>query len=63
MSMAWDPEREMFNYAEAREIEIQTPVEGDPLAAIRGWLFAAAFSLPFWLVIAIVVLAICGGKK
>jgi hypothetical protein len=65
MSVAWNPENEMFRHAESRGekvVPVQTPV-GDPLATIRGILFALIFSLPFWLIVAIAVLHFCGGTR
>lgn len=65
MSTAWNPDNELFRHAESRGekvVPIQTPV-ADPLATIRGVLFALVFSLPFWLIVAIIALHFFGGSR
>jgi hypothetical protein len=65
MSTVWNPEPELFRHAESRGekvVPIQTPV-ADPLATVRGVLFALMFSLPFWLIVAIALLHFCGGSR
>jgi hypothetical protein len=50
MSTTWNPDNELFRHAESRGEKV-------------GVLFALVFSLPFWLIVAIIALHFFGGSR
>jgi hypothetical protein len=64
MSVAWNPESEMFRHAESRGEKVQTSVVPDePTDVLLCTIFGVVFSLPFILIVAIIVLHFFGGSK
>jgi hypothetical protein len=64
MSTVWNPDHELFRHAESRGEKVQTSVGPDePTDVLLCAIFGTVFSLPFILIVGIIVLHFFGGSK